>query len=97
MSKTKNKNHDEVRFLQGEIKRLNKLVRSLESEIRSHKKHEHMYELSQDEEVLTDSEDTYIKRGVSCGECGKGIYKEFEIRGMTYGTCNICGARKKLK
>lgn len=107
MGKTKNKNHDEVRYLQGEIKRLKKVIRSLESELRSHRKMEHAYEIrqdtkSQDEEVMTDSEDTYVelKRLIPCdGEfgCGKGFFKEMELMGKIYGSCNVCGRNKRLK
>lgn len=105
LGKTKNKNHDEVRFLQGEIKRLNKKIRGLEADLRSHKKYEHAYEVhkeSQDDEIITDSEDTHVslKKLIPCdGEqgCGKGYYKELEIMNKIYGTCNVCGYSKRLK
>lgn len=99
MGKTKNKNHDEVRFLQGEVRRLKKVIRSLEAEVRSLKKHEHMYEITQDEEYISDSEDTHpvMTKAEPCERCGKGFYKEFELAGRVFGTCNICEARKRLK
>jgi hypothetical protein len=72
----------------------------LEKENRSLHKWEHMHDGAagqDDSEVIQDSEDTFIKRGIPCLECGKGFYKEFEIRNMVYGTCSICEHRKKLK
>lgn len=99
MGKVKNKEGSQTRFLEGEIRRLKKVVRSLESENRALKKHEHQYEIIQDEEYTNDSEDTHpqLKKGIPCEICGKGFYVEFEIRHMIYGTCNICESRKKLK
>ncbi len=102
MGKTKNKNHDEVRYLQGEIRRLKKVIRSLESQLKSSKKMEHAYEISQDEEIMGDSEDTFahLTPAIPCdGEtgCGKGYFKEMELMGKTYGTCNTCGFSRRLK
>jgi hypothetical protein len=98
LGKTKNKDHDQVRYLQGEIKRLEKKVRSLEKEVRSHRKMEHAYEISQDEEIMADSEDTHPKmRPCDSDSCGKGFYKEMELMGKTYGTCGVCGFSKRLK
>ena len=96
----KQKNGDQVRFLQGEVRKLKKIVRHLEQENRALQKWDHLNlnEIGQDDkEIIEDTEDTYIKRGVPCDFCGKGFYKEFEIRGMVYGTCGVCEHRKKLK
>lgn len=54
------------------------------------------------DEKVYDSEDTYPdlkKKLQDCDECGpgKGKYEEFELLGKCFGTCNICGHRKRLK
>lgn len=100
MGKVKNKDHNETRFLQGEIRRLKKIIKSKDMEIRALKKHEHLYEISQDEEIETDSEDTMsIKKLIPCesDSCGKGFYIEMELLGRCYGTCSLCGYHKRLK
>ncbi len=101
MGKTKNKEGSEVSYLRGEVRRLKKLVKGLEQENRSLKKHEHMYEISQDEELDGSEEDTFVdlKKLIPCSSesCGKGFYKEMEIANKLYGTCNICGFSKRLK
>lgn len=101
MGKVKQKNHDEVRFLQGEVRRLQKVIRSLEQEVRALKKYEHQYEISQDEEIEASEEDTHVvlKKLLPCtsDSCGKGFYKEMELAGKLFGTCNICGYSKRLK
>ena len=33
---------------------------------------------------------------IDCLDCGKGKYDVFEIMGKVYGTCTICGDRRKL-
>lgn len=99
MSKTKRKEKSEGEHYRGEIRRLKKVIRSLEQELRESKKHEHMFEISQDEEDTNDSEDTFrsLKKLQECDVCGKGHYVEFEIIGRVIGTCNICGDRKRLR
>lgn len=93
-----------MRFLEGEIRRLEKVIKSLRAENRSLKKHEHAYEIhkeSQDDEIMTDSEDTHavLKKLIPCDSdsCGKGYYRELDIIGRLYGTCTVCGYSKRLK
>lgn len=91
--------------MQGEIKRLKKIIRGLEADVRSHKKYEHAYEVhqeSQDDEIITDSEDTHaiLKKLIPCdgdAGCGKGYFKELELMGKIYGSCGVCGRHKRLK
>lgn len=102
MGKLKQKNGNELKYLQGIIKQQAKKIKSLEMEVRSLQKHRHMFEIHQDEDVIGDTEDTFtdLKRGTPCDGldgCGKGYFVEFEIMGRTYGTCNICELRKRLK
>lgn len=99
MGKVKNKEGSQTRFLEGEVRRLKKVIRGLESEIRSLKKYEHFWDVTQDEEYIADSEDTHpvVTKLEPCLECGKGFYQEFELVGRIFGTCNICEARKRLK
>lgn len=101
MPKKKEKSSDE--YFRGEIRRLKKVIKNLESELRSHKKWEHTYEVTQDDnEVAGDSEDTMIdlKPRILCdGEdgCFKGYFQEIEIMDRVYGSCPVCERRKRLK
>lgn len=97
LGKDKQKNKSEVEFLRGENRKLTAENRALKKQNRQYEK----FERSQDEEQRYDSEDTYpnfeLKILKTCTECGKGKYEELELPQGTYGTCNICNDRKKLK
>lgn len=99
MGKVKQKNADELRYLRGLIRELQKEVRTLRKELQYYKKRDHITERSQDVEISGDSEDTYIELvpRIRCKDCGKGSYDEFEIMDKVFGTCNVCGFREKLK
>lgn len=96
MGKTKNKTHSELEHLRGENKELRAENRSLKRRLRELEKHEHMFEeheQSDEKPEEVNMEDTYIR----CTECGKGVMKEYELMGRVYGTCTVCGERKKLR
>lgn len=86
----------ESQLLKKENKDLKAQVRTLEHHIRELEKHHRIYESAQDEEVINDTEDTYIKRQ-PCSSCGKGYYEEFEILDKVFATCNVCSDRKKIR
>lgn len=91
MGKTKNKNHSEIEFLRGENKKLKSENRQLRKLLKQLEKHEHMYNSTP--EVPEEPEVKLIQ----CGECMRGHFVEMEIMGKVYGTCSICGHRKRLK
>jgi hypothetical protein len=103
LGKTKNKEGSELRYLQGEVRRLNKIIRHLESQIKSHRKYEHMYEISQDDkDVAADTEETMVELSklIRCDGpegCGKGVFTEMHIMDKIYGCCTVCDRRKRLK
>lgn len=94
MSKTPRKTKSEVEHLRGYVRELERLVRSLQQQLRQYEKYE---QKSQDEEIVTDTEDTFPSLKVKCDSCGKGTFDEYEIMGKIIGTCNICGERRRLK
>ena len=93
MPKKRERNSDE--FYRARIRELEKEIRSLQKRVKELEK----FERAQDEEVITDTEDTYIElpKLNRCLDCGKGFMEEFELMGKVYGTCNICGNRKRIK
>lgn len=95
----KRREKDPLEFYKGKLREANKRIKQLEQEVKALRKHEHQYEISQDEETKTDSEDTFIelKPLTRCEDCGKGYMEEFEIMDKVYGTCNVCSHRKRLK
>ena len=103
LGKVKKTDHSEIRYLKGLVRELQKQLRVLRKELSYFKKRNHLFDDSQDEEIETDSEDTYpifepIQDNLkTCDMCGKGKLVEFEIIGKVFGTCNTCGERKKLK
>ena len=103
MSKSRQKNHSEIEHLKGKIKEQEKLIRSLQKQLKQLEKREHLVEDSiQDTEYSRDTEDTYreLPKAIRCDSvdgCGKGILEEYEILGKVIGTCNVCGFRKRIK
>lgn len=83
----------EAQVLKKENQELKKQLRSLQHEVRELRKHEHAYEYSDDAPEETNMEDTHTR----CDSCGKGVLVELEVLNKIFGTCNVCGERKKLK
>lgn len=96
MPKKRSKNGEE--FWRGKCREQAKEIRQLRKQLRYYQKQEHIFD-GQDEDIAIDTEDTYpaIKPKELCNECGKGSYDEFEIMNKVYGTCNVCGHRKRIK
>lgn len=102
MGKVKNKEGSEIRYLQGEVRRLSKVIRHLESQLKSHRRHEHLFEVSQDDkDAVADCEDTIdVSIAIRCeGDegCFKGVFTEIHIADKIYGKCTTCDRRKRLK
>lgn len=99
MGKTKQKNGSELEYFRGIVKELESENRSLKKELRRYEKYQSK---SQDEEVMTESDDTMtdkeFKLKKDCDSCGKGkVIQTLEVMGKVYGTCNICGAHERLR
>lgn len=87
-------------WLRGRVRELEKENRALKRQLKFIEKKEHIFdENDQDEEVVTDSEDTYpeLKSKIPCNDCGKGFLIEYEIMGKIIGTCGICNHRERIK
>jgi hypothetical protein len=93
--KKREKNPEE--YFKGIIREQEKEIRHLQKRIKELKK----YDRCQEVERTQDSEDTYtdLPKLQRCDDeaCGKGLYKEIELLGHVYGTCTVCGNRKKLR
>ena len=97
MSKTKNKNHDEIRYLKGVIRQLEKENRSLRKENSYYKKHAHQFEESEYENNEEEVEIEVVSNKKMCPDCARGILKEFEIMpGKVFHTCPVCDYRAKV-
>jgi regulator of replication initiation timing len=88
----KKKTHSELEHLRGENKSLRSENRNLKRRLRQLEKKEHLLETTDYEEP----EEITVTKLITCDDCGKGHYEEFEIMGKIFGTCNVCGHRKKL-
>lgn len=101
LSKTPRKTRSEVEHLRGHIRELESENKSLKRRLRQYEKRENLYENNKEEieEVLTSKalEETNPSKLKKCDDCGKGAYEEFEIMEKVFGTCNVCGHRKKLR
>ena len=96
MPKKKERTPDE--HFKGQIRELEKEIRRLRQQLRQYEKYERSQE---DDGMVKDSEDTYASlpklHKCQSDSCGKGVYVEIELLGRTYGTCNVCNERKRLK
>lgn len=99
MAKTRNKNHSEVDHWRGVCKELEKENKSLKKQVRQFEKYSSN---SQDEEIMTESEDTMtdqeFKLKKDCEACGRGkVIQTLEVMGKVYGTCNQCGCHERIR
>lgn len=99
MSKSKQKNRSDLEHLRGYNRELEKEVRSLRKQLKQYEKYER---ISQDDNDIASSEDTYpeieFKLTKDCSSCGKDkIVESLEIMGKHYGTCATCGYSERLK
>ena len=92
MGKTKNKNSSEIRYLQGENKRLMKQVKRLERMIEKY----NWLELPPEEELDAVAVPITIKKH-SCPDCIDGKLKEMEVVGRKFMICDSCDYRKKVE
>lgn len=96
MAKVKERSGEE--FYRGKLREANKKIRQLERRIKDLERHAHIFIKDQDEEIETDSEDTYPKLDNKyCPDCGKGKIETIDIVGRIFETCPICKYRKKIK
>jgi hypothetical protein len=96
LAKTKQKSRSESEHFRGILKEYEKEIRSLRQQLRQYEK----YDRSQDEESSSDSEDTQVQLLMTkdCTCCGKGkVIETLQIMGKTYGTCNMCDYKERLK
>lgn len=100
MSKTRRRTHSESESYKGVIRELQKENRQLKKELRQYIKREDLYENNKDEihEVIEKQKKTEeSSKRIKCQSCGKGYLDVVEIMNRVFGTCVICGDRKKLK
>ena len=95
----KKRERSEVEYYRSIIRELEKENRKLKKELKYHTKREELYENNREEihEVLENKKEIKVKKLKRCDDCSKGFLEEIEIMNKVFGTCNICGFRKKLK
>ena len=91
MAKPKEGKRDE--YYLSEIRSLRKENKALHQRVKQLEKAQHIYEERLDPEEIEPVKHKFT----TCSDCAKGKYIEFEIMGRTYGTCNICNHRERLK
>lgn len=98
----KKKERSELEYYRSQIRELQKENKQLKKQLGHHEKRKHIYN-----DVISDYEEMLIQhvpvdeiktnKKITCEDCSKGNYDEFEIMGKVIGTCNNCGFRKRLK
>ncbi len=98
------KDRSELEHLRGENRELTKTIRKLKRQIHQFEKSRHIYHevISDYEELIVQEQQEEIvvekkSKMKKCEKCHSGVMEEFEIMGKTIGTCNSCGARKRIK
>lgn len=101
LSKTPRKTRSEVEHLRGTIRELQAENKSLKRQLRHYEKRENLYDNNKEEieEILESQSESPIEASPKqkCEECARGVYEEFEILDKVYGTCTVCGARKRIR
>lgn len=75
MSRTRNRNHNEIEHLRGEI-------RKLRAQLKYYKKRDHL----NDPPTIVEEEPT----GEPCPDCGKGILMEYDFKYAILKKCDHC-------
>ncbi len=86
MGKSKNKNHSEVEFLRGQ-------VRKLASELKYYKKRAHIVESTIDDAI--EENELYNINAKQCPRCGKGNLIELDFYFATLSRCDHCSFEKR--
>ena len=96
MAKSRDAKNSE--FYLGQIRDLKKQVKSLQKRLKQLERQEHVFRDREDlvEEIIPDLPVGNQKK-LTCDDCFKGYFEEFEILGKIIVTCNVCGHRKRLK
>ena len=90
--KTRNQDKSESEHLKGIIRELGKEIRQLKQLVRQYEKRE-----QNPEPKIDPSLRVTLDQRLDCDECGKGKYDELVLLDKVYGTCDLCGSRKRLK
>lgn len=85
MSKTKQQNHNEVKYLKDVIKDQRTKIKYLKRRIAELENQLHMKKQKPNKEV----EET-------CGNCGKGHFEYHDFLHINYKICVVCGYKEKV-
>lgn len=88
MGKTKRKDHSEVQFLRGEVRRL-------KAELKYYKRRDHLVDDHIDE--LVDENEIENVNASKCSSCGKGVLIEYDFSFVILKKCDHCGYAEKQK
>lgn len=91
MAKTRRKEHSEVEYLRGQIKKLESENRQLKKRVKQLDRKSHFYENLVDENV----EDIEFK-AEKCPQCKQGILFLLDLKHVRFHTCTECEYRKKV-
>ncbi len=80
-----------------EIRKLRSENRNLKKRLKRLERKEHIFDEQDEEDLIQELPIGESQRPLGCMECGKGEIKTFELMGKVYGTCTVCGDRKRLK
>ena len=91
MARSKEGKKDE--FYLSEIRSLRKENKSLKQRVKQLEKAQHIFE----EKLEPEEIEPPVSKLTTCDDCFKGKFIEFDLMDKTYGTCNVCGFRKRLR
>lgn len=93
----KQKDHNEVRFLKGRIRELEKENRQLKKLVGYQDKRKHLFENAEIEKEVEAEIAITGPELKTCKECARGKMVELDLGLAVYATCNICDHREKVR
>lgn len=90
MSKTKQRERNEVEYFKGQVRKLESENRQLKKRLKALDKRSHFYEKIIDEAA----EDVTLKN--ICQVCAKGSILLLDLKYVKYETCDTCEYKKKI-
>ena len=94
MSKTRQKTHNEIEHLQGEIRKLKSQNRFLKKRIKELEKWQHLYE---DNFLETNEPEIIIPEVDTCPKCKDGAMEYKDFIHLQLMVCNVCDYREKYQ
>lgn len=94
---SKKKSHKDNEDVQGEIRKLKAVIRSLQKRLRAYERFDSYFEdaLETIQEAKTETKYVEETKATKCPQCAKGELRTVDLGRVMYVACDTCKYRKK--